>query len=90
MNNGYILDPRIITLVEGFPLVSRLEWAPFENFTNVKYIGKGRFSEIYKATWESRQKEVALKILNNSQDDEKFLRESYVILLTTITLLPGE
>ncbi|RHZ57515.1 hypothetical protein Glove_386g32 [Diversispora epigaea] len=57
-----------------------LIWVPYENFTNVKHIGKGGFSEIYKATWEKQiykrnQKifktemtEVVLKVLNDSQN----------------------
>ncbi|RHZ61684.1 hypothetical protein Glove_346g186 [Diversispora epigaea] len=65
-----------------------LEWVPFEKFTNVECIGKGSFSQIYKATWEKsigindegiieRSKtEVVLKILNNSQGvDTEILKE---------------
>ncbi|CAG8464226.1 820_t:CDS:2 [Cetraspora pellucida] len=29
----------------------RLEWIPFEDFTDIKQIGNGGFSEIYAATW---------------------------------------
>ncbi|RHZ61696.1 hypothetical protein Glove_346g100 [Diversispora epigaea] len=32
--------------------VSFLEWAPYDEFTNIEYIGKGGFSQIYKATWK--------------------------------------
>ncbi|RHZ88863.1 hypothetical protein Glove_21g401 [Diversispora epigaea] len=63
-----------------------LIWVPYENFTNVEYIGKGGFSEIYKATWEKPFygfsgfktiiTEVVLKILNNSQNVvAEFLKE---------------
>lgn len=30
---------------------SWLEWIPFDRFTNIKQIGKGRFSKVYSATW---------------------------------------
>ncbi|RHZ61710.1 hypothetical protein Glove_346g204 [Diversispora epigaea] len=65
-----------------------LIWVPYENFTNVEHIGKGGFSEIYKATWEKQiyktnQKifktemtEVVLKVLNDSQNvDTEFFKE---------------
>ncbi|RHZ75536.1 hypothetical protein Glove_213g41 [Diversispora epigaea] len=64
-----------------------LEWVPYEKFTNVEYIGKGGFSEIYKATWEklslnyreifeAKKIEVVLKVLNDSQNvDNEFIKE---------------
>ncbi|RHZ75440.1 hypothetical protein Glove_213g2 [Diversispora epigaea] len=64
-----------------------LEWVPYEKFTNVEYIGKGGFSEIYKATWEklsmnyqeiseAKKTEVVLKVLNDSQNvDNEFIKE---------------
>ncbi|RHZ75429.1 hypothetical protein Glove_213g36 [Diversispora epigaea] len=62
-----------------------LEWVPYEKFTNVEYIGKGGFSEIYKATWEKfsmnygifmNKTEVVLKVLNDSQNvDNEFIKE---------------
>ncbi|RHZ57529.1 hypothetical protein Glove_386g49 [Diversispora epigaea] len=65
-----------------------LIWVPYENFTNVEYIGKGGFSEIYKATWEqkiykpnqygfkTKMTEVVLKVLNDSQNvDTGFFKE---------------
>ncbi|RHZ74608.1 hypothetical protein Glove_220g24 [Diversispora epigaea] len=65
-----------------------LKWVPYENLTNIEHIGKGGFSEIYKATWE-RQRYIAysgifktektvvvLKVLNDSQNvDTEFLKE---------------
>ncbi|CAG8633862.1 32625_t:CDS:1, partial [Racocetra persica] len=30
----------------------RLEYVPYEQFTNIKYLSKGGFSKIYKATWK--------------------------------------
>ncbi|RHZ74588.1 hypothetical protein Glove_220g45 [Diversispora epigaea] len=65
-----------------------LKWVPYENLTNKEYIGKGGFSEIYKATWErqnyryyrgifeTEKTEVVLKVLNDSQNvDTEFLKE---------------
>ncbi|RHZ75538.1 hypothetical protein Glove_213g48 [Diversispora epigaea] len=64
-----------------------LEWVPYEKFANLEYIGKGGFSEIYKATWEKRsinyqgicetkRTEVVLKVLNDSQNvDTEFIKE---------------
>ncbi|RHZ61662.1 hypothetical protein Glove_346g160 [Diversispora epigaea] len=67
-----------------------LEWFPFEGFKDVKKIGQGGFSQIFKANWKinegisgkdkvNRQKleqEIVLKVLNNSQNvDTEFLKE---------------
>ncbi|RHZ61661.1 hypothetical protein Glove_346g78 [Diversispora epigaea] len=65
-----------------------LEWVPYDEFENIKYIGKGGFSKIYKATWKRYngikydgtirrfETEVVLKVLNNSQNvDSEFLKE---------------
>ncbi|RHZ47031.1 hypothetical protein Glove_595g13 [Diversispora epigaea] len=64
-----------------------LKWVPYENLTNIEHIGKGGFSEIYKATWEkqiyrskgffeTKKTEVVLKVLNNSENvNTKFLKE---------------
>ncbi|RHZ61671.1 hypothetical protein Glove_346g82 [Diversispora epigaea] len=65
-----------------------LEWVPYDEFKNIKYIGKGGFSQIYKATWKRHdgieydgnirrfETEVVLKVLNNSQNvDSEFLKE---------------
>ncbi|RIB19951.1 hypothetical protein C2G38_2244852 [Gigaspora rosea] len=30
----------------------RLEYVPYEQFTNIKYLSEGGFSKIYKATWK--------------------------------------
>src|SRR4051812_37364945 len=55
-----------------------LEWVPYEEFKNIEHIGKGGFSQIYKATWKMHngisndgtihrsETEVVLKVLNNS------------------------
>src|SRR4051794_32610858 len=57
-----------------------LEWVPYDEFKNIEYIGKGGFSQIYKATWKKNEgisysgiihrseTEVVLKELNNSQN----------------------
>ncbi|RHZ74590.1 hypothetical protein Glove_220g47 [Diversispora epigaea] len=65
-----------------------LIWVPYENLTNIEHIGKGGFSEIYKATWERQNYEasrgifkmektvIVLKVLNDSQNvDTEFLKE---------------
>ncbi|GBC06849.1 hypothetical protein RclHR1_07090008 [Rhizophagus clarus] len=69
-----------------------VEWIPYNQFNDIKEIGKGGFSKVYSAIWMdgplkydtySRKykripnKEVALKILNNSQNISKeFLNEA--------------
>ncbi|RHZ75507.1 hypothetical protein Glove_213g132 [Diversispora epigaea] len=75
-------SPKCGTLINQF-----LEWVPYEKFTNLEYIGKGGFSEIYKTTWEKRsinyqgifeakETEVVLKVLNDSQNvDNEFIKE---------------
>ncbi|RHZ61627.1 hypothetical protein Glove_346g143 [Diversispora epigaea] len=65
-----------------------LEWVPFKEFKNVKKIGQGGFSQIFKATWKFSDgignngrvrrpgREIALKVINNSQNvDTEFLNE---------------
>lgn len=62
---------------------SKLEFIPYKQFTNIEYLNKGGFSEIYKATWvdgpitrwcpkkkrfnRKGNYDVVLKILNNSE-----------------------
>ncbi|CAG8594492.1 1082_t:CDS:2, partial [Cetraspora pellucida] len=62
----------------------RLEWIPFEDFTDIKPIGEGGFSEIHKAKWtkgsikswdgvkkrfnRNNNQTVVLKVLKDSQD----------------------
>ncbi|CAG8564612.1 7453_t:CDS:1, partial [Diversispora eburnea] len=61
-----------------------LQWVPFEEFIDVKKIGQGGFSQIFKATWKfvegiiisdngkvkrpNSEQEIVLKVLNNSQN----------------------
>ncbi|CAG8440885.1 1023_t:CDS:2 [Diversispora eburnea] len=64
-----------------------LEWVPYDNLTNLEFIGKGGFSEIYRVTWEknsinygeifeTKKSEVSLKVLNDSQNvDSEFIKE---------------
>ncbi|RHZ57504.1 hypothetical protein Glove_386g55 [Diversispora epigaea] len=65
-----------------------LEWVPYKEFKDIKKIGHGGFSQIFKATWEFSRgirndgtvrrpgREIVLKILNNSQNvDTEFLNE---------------
>ncbi|CAG8602811.1 14705_t:CDS:2 [Cetraspora pellucida] len=62
----------------------RLEWIPFEDFTDIKQIGEGGFSEIYTTTWtrgrvtgwsdvkkkfnRSKNQMVVLKVLKDSKN----------------------
>ncbi|CAG8456307.1 14794_t:CDS:2 [Cetraspora pellucida] len=62
----------------------RLEWIPFEDFTDIKQIGEGGFSEIHKAKWtrgrvtgwsnvekklnRSKNQMVVLKVLKDSRN----------------------
>ncbi|CAG8454858.1 104_t:CDS:2 [Diversispora eburnea] len=68
-----------------------LEWAPYDEFTNIELIGIGGFSQIYKATWKKNdginyilnggtfdrsKNEIVLKVLKDSQNvDTEFLKE---------------
>jgi serine/threonine protein kinase len=76
-----------------------LRWVPFEEFKNIKKIGQGGFSQIYKATWKifkgisvkctvkrsKSEREIVLKVLNNSQNvDTEFLNEVIIIYLLLI------
>ena len=67
------------------------EWIPYNQFTDIKKIGRGGFSEVYSAIWKdgpldydnsrnkytrNQDKKVALKCLHNSQNiTEKFLND---------------
>ncbi|GBC01922.1 hypothetical protein RclHR1_04390007 [Rhizophagus clarus] len=52
-----------------------LKWIPYNQFSEITYIVKGGFGEIYKAKWKGIY-DVALKKLYNSQDITKvFLNE---------------
>ncbi|RHZ61629.1 hypothetical protein Glove_346g141 [Diversispora epigaea] len=67
-----------------------LIWVPFEEFKDIRKIGQGGFSQIFKATWKinegigdkgtvkwsKSEREIVLKVLNNSQYvDAEFLNE---------------
>jgi len=57
-----------------------IRWIPFDEFENIKYLAKGGFGEVHKATWvgfyynhEMKYKEwdvVLKRIYNNSSDDK--------------------
>ena len=65
------------------------EWIPYNQFSNIKKIGKGGFSTVFSAMWKDgplyynkkeytrdSHKAVALKQLHNSQNiSNKFLSE---------------
>ena len=38
-----------------------IQWIPFDKFKNIKYLAKGDFGEIHKATWIDRDREVVFK-----------------------------
>lgn len=67
-----------------------LEWVAFNNFIDVEYISHGGFSQIYKATWKKKRKQVALKVIDDSQNvTAKFLKEviNHFISLTLLLIL---
>ena len=58
-----------------------IQWIPFDEFKNIKYLAKGGFGEVHKTTWINCHydiykmkyygEEVVLKrIYNNSSDDK--------------------
>src|SRR5437660_7686358 len=57
-----------------------IRWIPFDEFKNIKYLAKGGFGEVHRATWINYynssemkyvDKDVVLKrIYNNSSDDK--------------------
>ena len=52
---------------------SNIRWIPFDEFRNIKYLAKGGFGEVHKATWINgyyghRDREVVLKRTHNSSD----------------------
>ncbi|RHZ57535.1 hypothetical protein Glove_386g16 [Diversispora epigaea] len=70
-----------------------LEWVPFKEFTNIKKIGQGGFSQIFKATWnvnvcisydgiiKRSKRDIVLKVLSNSQNvDTEFLNEVIIVI----------
>ncbi|RHZ61731.1 hypothetical protein Glove_346g30 [Diversispora epigaea] len=87
VNSGNINIDRFIKETQISIENPYLEWVPFKEFKDVKKIGQGGFSLVYKACWKkishinngviNRSKsDVVLKILNNSQNvDTKFLKE---------------
>src|SRR6266480_2317240 len=39
------------TLINGDKFAGKMEFVPYDRFTNVEFIAEGGFSKIYKATW---------------------------------------
>lgn len=78
-----------------------LEWVPFEEFKEIRQIGQGGFSRIYRATWKAHKRisskgrfkqpkeiQIVLKVLNYSQNvDTKFLNEVIIIIIISCILL---
>lgn len=68
-----------------------MQWIPFENFSDVKFVLKGGYSSVFSATWANKKEKVwdgakqtfvekplmvALKSLKNSQNvSDEFLDE---------------
>lgn len=68
-----------------------MQWIPFENFNDVKFVSKGGYSTVFSATWVNKKDQVwdgakqtfvekplvvALKSLKNSQNlSDEFLDE---------------
>ncbi len=61
-----------------------IQWIPFDEFKNIKYLAKGGFGEVHKATWiygdcnyhemKYYEREVVLKrIYNNNSSDDKIV-----------------
>ena len=59
-----------------------IRWIPFDEFKNIKYLAKGGFGEVHKATWingyyyrgKCEDQEVVLKrIYNNNSSDDKIV-----------------
>ncbi|CAG8757568.1 6474_t:CDS:2, partial [Acaulospora colombiana] len=85
----------LIKATHSNQLKFRLEWIPFEEFTNIKPIGEGGFSNIFIAKWEKgrikwfneKDKEfvragpetVALKILKNSQNINSMFLKEIIV-----------
>jgi serine/threonine protein kinase len=56
-----------------------VKWIPYNQFTDIKEIGKGGFATIYSAIWKNNKK-IALKHLHNSQNIvNEFLNEVWEI-----------
>ncbi|RIB00729.1 kinase-like domain-containing protein [Gigaspora rosea] len=58
----------------------QLSWIPYNEFTNIREIGKGGFATVYSANWYDRKREmnatVALKLLHGSRSSYKeFINE---------------
>ena len=46
-----------------------LKWFPYNTFENVKYLDEGGFGIVYTASWSDDKLTLALKSLNNSNED---------------------
>ncbi|PKK75093.1 kinase-like protein [Rhizophagus irregularis] len=72
------------TIIDEFIFEKNLNWIPYNELENIKYLDKGGFSSIYKAIWldkdilldEGNSREVILKCPNNMNGDlSEFLNE---------------
>ncbi|RGB28678.1 kinase-like domain-containing protein [Rhizophagus diaphanus] len=66
------------TVLDNFIFERNLKWIPYDKFENVKYLDKGGFGTIFKASWfyNNKDNEVILKLSNNlSENLNEFLNE---------------
>ena len=65
-----------------------IQWIPFNEFRNIKYLAKGGFGEVHKATWIG-DREVVLERIHNSNDKIvdilKEVKQEFIVIIT-ITL----
>src|SRR5207244_1178802 len=74
-NEGFLY---VTYVLNGEDYYGDIQWIPFNEFKNIKYLAKGGFGEVHKATWinyyhdyyEKKYKEynVVLKRIYNSSD----------------------
>ncbi len=74
--------------------VNYLEWIPYNDLTNIEWIGEGGFATVFKATWKNgvkyivgrnercaKDRVVAIKRLHKSQNiSDEFLNEVIILL----------
>jgi hypothetical protein len=65
----------------NFDANEALEWIPYDSFYDIKYITRGGYGKVYKATWKHQNMIVALKSLNNSKNITlEFMNEVFIYL----------
>ena len=51
-------------------MIVYIQWILFDEFKNIKYLAKGGFGKVHKATWIGHREVVLKRIYNNSNDDK--------------------